>query len=365
MSNEFTSPPLQFRILPLVQPSPTNQPINKQLIRQLCESGLSECPTEDRCIAWLVLLGVYSDYAIEWPEKRDRIIETYLAFVHDFGLDDWPKKRFDKNVHVEDFEVPNQKLMYLIYIDIVRSDRKFYFFPPVDIQDGDPDDRYSFFIPHVRRLERLLYIFGSLNVSLYYMQGFNELIAPLYYAIVCAKQLFDDNLDFVEAIAFQCFQQLMTGTSIQEFYMTQDDSSIIHNRMRIYQQKFNKILPDISQKLNYLSIEPIQYAYKWINLLFAQEHLMPTLLIVWDSLFAHFDDLMNYCYYVAISRVFECADKIQIDDFTATLESIQHIDIQNIYKVLKRANQFYVNDLNKPTPIEILKRKFTLKIKKK
>lgn len=365
MSSEFKNPPLQFRILPLVQPSPTNEPIDKNLIRQYCEIGLSECPTEDRCIAWLVLLGVFPDYAIEWPQKRDQIIDTYFAFVHDLGLDEWPKRRFDRStVHCEDFDVPNQKLMYLIYIDIFRSERKFYFFPPTDIQEGDPDDRYSFFIPHIRRLERILYVFGSLNVSLYYMQGFNELIAPLYYAIVCAKQLFDDNLDNVEAITFQCFQQLMSSSSIQEFYMTQDDSSIIHNRMKIYQSKFTKVLPEATRTLNYLGIEPIQYAYKWINLLFAQEHPMPTLLIVWDSLFAHFDDLMNYVYYVSISRVYECADKLDKNDFTSSLELLQHIDIPNIYKVLKRANQFYNNDKT-PAPIVALKTKFKFKIGKR
>jgi hypothetical protein len=35
---------------------------------------------------------------------------------------------------------------------------------------------------HLRRLDRVLYVFATLNVGLEYMQGFNELVTVLLWA---------------------------------------------------------------------------------------------------------------------------------------------------------------------------------------
>ncbi|OHT06720.1 TBC1 domain protein [Tritrichomonas foetus] len=357
MSQGFIDPPLQFKIMPLVQPNPSNEPIDRELIRHLCESGLSECPAEDRCLAWLVLLNVYPKFAIEWPEKRDKLIQTYMAFVHDYGLDDWPKRFFTGTVRRDDLGVKNGKLMLTIYSDISRSGRQFFFFPPEEPPEGAPDNSLSHFIVHMRRLERILYVFGSLNASLSYMQGFNELVSPLYFAMVSSRQLFDDDLDCVEAISFHCLQELITGTKIQEFYMTQDESSIIYHKMGDFQKVLDKNLPNVSKILEFHDIHPLQYAYKCLNLLFAQEHPMPTILIIWDALFAHIEDLMDYCYYVEVSRIAEGSHKLSYEDFASTVQYVQNIDIPNIYVVLRRANKMYMQD-KKPNVIEMLRKAF-------
>ena len=363
MTNEFSEPPLEFRIMPLVQPSPTNDPVDKELIRKICENGLSECPDEDRCFAWLVLLNVFPRYAVEWPDRLSDMIKKYHDFVSDYGVSDWTEKTFPSIVRADNMSVSQPKLMLTIYSDIARSGRQFFFFPAIEPPNDAPDDKLSFFIPHIRRLERILYIFAMLNPSLSYMQGFNELVSPLYFVMVKARQVFDDDLDSVEAVSFHCLQQLITGTSIQEFYIVQDESSLIYHKMDMFKKLLDETIPDIAKIFNNLNIHPLQYAYKSLNLLFAQDNPMPTTLIIWDALLAHIEDLMDYASFVEISRIIEVQHLISPDNFPETIRAIQNINVSNIYVVLKRANQLYKKE-KEPSVSKILKKVFTIKKKK-
>ena len=78
----------------------------------------------------------------------------------------------------------------------------------------------AFFNTHRENLERLLFLYSKLNAGISYVQGMNELLAPLYYVLAHDPSL---NQDFpkskekreraAEADTFWCFQALMTHVS--------------------------------------------------------------------------------------------------------------------------------------------------------
>ena len=46
--------------------------------------------------------------------------------------------------------------------------------------DGASQGNINFYAVHLRRLERILYVMGTANKTISYMQGFNEIIIPFY-----------------------------------------------------------------------------------------------------------------------------------------------------------------------------------------
>jgi hypothetical protein len=54
-----------FVLLPLVQPTSEDALIDCSRIKALCSTGFSECPVEDRCVVWFVLLEVFPESPLE------------------------------------------------------------------------------------------------------------------------------------------------------------------------------------------------------------------------------------------------------------------------------------------------------------
>lgn len=346
------SPP--FQILHLVQPTEDRRPVDIDKIKELCSLGLSECPAEDRAVAWLVLLNVYSKIPNDWTDSLTKIVSDYRTLVVDVcHMDHWINVTIPPNEARTNFQCENQKLMYLIHGDILRSGRNICFFPDAEeIEHGKTNSPLAPFTKHMRRLERILYIFAQCNGGISYMQGFNELICPIYYTLSQAKGMFgnsssDDitsDMFAVEALSLQCLQELLTATSLNEFYNTQDQSSILLHKLNIFNQLFQKHLPREESIMASFDLHPLQYVYRWLNLLFVQEHELPTLLIIWDSLLSHIDEMIQFSFYIAIAHIKEISPKITPTDFVGTLEAFQNPQVSNIYSVLKEANQMYLED---------------------
>jgi hypothetical protein len=341
----------RFAILPLVQPNPDGSPIDRAAIRGRCRSGLWECPVEDRCIAWLVLLGVFPDDALDWPDTRASLVSEYAALVSDLGTSEWHKVYVPPNPQREFFQVPNDQIMWAVHGDIIRTGRHVFFLPPCAPPDGAPDDMDSRFALHMRRLERLLYIFAVGHQELQYVQGFNELAAILYFVNMSAVHYLGDDPLEVEALTYYSFKNLMLKTDIISYYTTGNEARVIEAKMSAFFEVVKLHLPDVHEALLELGIVPLHFSYRWFILLFAQDHPLPVLLQIWDSLFAHFDDLMTYVGYVAIAHMEVVHDRVVSGDFAQALSSLQNPEINNIVPVLKRAADLYRKD-HDPTLVE-------------
>ena len=338
-------------LLPLVQQSLTeNQPIDINTIKEICKSGaLSEKPLVDRALAWMILLDVYPRTASEWPDIKNKIRDLYSLLIEEYNMKEWINVILPKYTKKESYKVAEAKIMHVIHQDINRSVRHIYFLPPEDVpKDADPDIIQSSFTFHMRRLERILYVFALTNPYLSYMQGFNEIITPLYYVLAEAKEFFDNDMFEIESLTFVMFQNIMTNTDLQEIFSTKQQSEAILAKMDAFQRILQTTLPDIYLMLQRLKIKPIVYAYRWFNNLFSQEHDLPNLLILWDSLFCHIDKLVEYCFYVGVAHIQEVSSQFDPNSFPTTISVLQNLKISNPITVLRNAEQFW-NNRNKTT----------------
>lgn len=334
-------------ILDLIKKTPKDSPIPLEPIYHLSSFGLDNFSMSDRLYAWLLQMKILSPIQSEWDNQLKEIHDSYFDFIELHNLIGYEKKCIPNHYPSEEFNVWNNSIMGVIHGDVVRMSREFFFFPPAQIAGEEPqdDDLLYLYGEHMRRIERILYIFSAMNPGYSYMQGFNELATPFYYVLL--KSNFDSgNLDSIEYLAFGFIQSLLTSTCITEFYTTQDNSAIIFHKLNCFAELQDRHIHNISQVIRSLNILPLFYSIRWFTLLFAQEHDLPNLLVIWDALFAHFDNLMDYAQYVSLAHMKMIENKIDPKSEPNTIQALQSISIgtERLKDLLMLSNQYYTKD---------------------
>ncbi|KAI9030061.1 rab-GTPase-TBC domain-containing protein [Phycomyces nitens] len=138
---------------------------------------------------------------------------------------------------------------------------------------------------HWEAIERLLFVYAKLNPGVGYVQGMNELLAPIYY--VFSK---DPNLDeqaHAEADAFFVFTNLMSD--VRDHFvrsLDHDTNTGINATMMRMSQRFKWVDQALWRDLNKKDVKEQYYAFRWITVLCSQEWDLPDVIRLWDSILA-------------------------------------------------------------------------------
>ena len=335
---------MEFRVLTLVLPNENGAKIDGDKIRKITESTLDECPPEDRALAWMYLSHIYPEDPCEWPEHKEDLVKQYFDFVDMFKMTDYHTKTFPNTNEVTEFGTINDHLMEIIHGDMVRTSHHIPFFPFPEASDEKAEDILVPYREHMRRIERILFVIANVNRTLSYAQGFNELICPIFFVLLRAMNYFNNNWNDVEAISFYMLQNLIQMTNLNELFTTQDKSSIIYRRMDMFMNLLKKHLPTQYAIIKGFEIHPATFAFPWLNILFAQFFMMPSLIQVWDGLFAHFDELVDYSCYIGVGIVKMMGDNIDPNDYIRTMTALKKMVIDDVSGIMKNAKEFYEAD---------------------
>jgi hypothetical protein len=337
---------LRFKIMPLVQVNPERKPIDIAKIRMLCAKGLDECPPEDRTIAWLVLSGVLPRSAECWPSVRASLRSEYVVFISEFSVVDYESKHFPNRAEFCTFGVPQESLMELIHGDVVRTIHHIGFFPNADrtVTLESSEDLLLPYHMHIRRIERILYLFAQLNRTIAYIQGFNELATVLFYVYYSSLCYFNDDELEVEALTFYTFQKMFSVTALNELFSMEDGSTLVRRRFSAFMALLKLHLPRATDIINGHNIHPLCFSFRWINLLFAQEQQLPNLVLIWDALFARFGELVEYACYIAVAQVKMLERWLSADDYIATMTALQKMPVDDVKGLLRWAKRFWARD---------------------
>ncbi|OHT15656.1 TBC1 domain protein [Tritrichomonas foetus] len=345
-------------ILDYVEKSTIDNPIDSNTIKRLFKKNNNSL--YERFLTWLVLLEIYPCCSDQWLFHLGKINSNYWSFVRDFGLTDWEKRSIPHHFPSENYGLDNNPTMSLIHGDLVRTGRLLFCLGekiiPGSQQESD-DDKIYFFQEHVRRLERVLYVYAMVNPGFGYLQGFNELVVPFYYVSLSSLSIYSD-INIIEAITFQLFFQVMTKTRLNEFYTTQDKSSIILHQLNPFIELQKVHLPDQARIIQDLNIHPIFYCLRWFTLLFAQEYEMEFLIQIWDVLFFHFNEMMEYAFYIGLGQINYVKNALDHKSYQKTITSLQKLKIEgDITPVLNFAQKCWNEDHPPESFFSFLKRK--------
>lgn len=229
--------------------------------------------------------------------------------------------------HFQDVEIKEQ-----IDRDVLRTHPDMHFFSGDELAA----------VLHREEMKRGLYLYAKLNPGLTYVQGMNELFAPLYYLFTIEKagndnqsSSGDDGDDdknhqsspsAAEVAAFFCFVELMG--EFRDHFCKQLDNSLVGIRATL--SRLSTLLrrhdEDLWLRLEIVNaIQPQYYAFRWITLALTQEFAFFDALKLWDALIAQsVGERNDYLLLLCLAMLLRAREDLMQLDFAESLKLLQH-----------------------------------------
>ncbi|XP_030511335.1 TBC1 domain family member 13-like [Rhodamnia argentea] len=189
---------------------------------------------------------------------------------------------------------------------------------------------------HREAMRNILLLFAKLNPAIRYVQGMNEVLAPIYY--VFSTDPNEQNAANAEADSFSCFVRLL-GDSVDHFCQQLDNSSVgILSTISRLSELLKTNDEELWRHLEFTTrVEPQFYAFRWITLLLTQEFSFQSILRIWDSLLGNPFGVQDMLLRVCCAMLLCVKSKLLRGDFIANLKLLQHYPDINIEHLLQVA----------------------------
>ncbi|KAJ7955391.1 TBC1 domain family member protein [Quillaja saponaria] len=215
--------------------------------------------------------------------------------------------------------------------DVMRTHPDMHFF------SGDSQSAKS----NQEALKNILIVFAKLNPGIRYVQGMNEILAPLFY--VFKNDPDAENAVSAEADAFFCFVELLSG--FRDHFCQQLDNSVVGIRATI--TRLSQLLKGHDEELwRHLEIttkvNPQFYAFRWITLLLTQEFNFADSLHIWDTLLSDPEGPQEILLRICCAMLILVRRRLLAGDFTSNLKLLQNYPSTNISHLLYVANKLRV-----------------------
>ena len=346
---------------------------NQKNLQLFSEDGIPDEIPILRSIVWKINLGYLSINNEEWEnilsEKRNsyfyykniiqkNLLEEFKLFENYSNMSKEEKEDLDKKT--------NKLLLEQICKDVNRTHNQLdFFFKPTDennklsqkeliqLMDNrrncsmkDINDIYKINIKetHADVIARILFIYSKFFPDISYVQGMNEIIAPIYYVFSFDKTYgVEASVENIEADVFWTFNSLMEQIKNNFNSEKNQDDTGIGGKV----QKFKKMLQimdlQLYQHFEAFNVEYYTFAYRWFILFFSQEFLMIDILRLWDYLFSSDDKYFN-CYFVSLAVLELKREELLVSDLSgilSNLKSFKGLSVEEIISFSKKIKTQY------------------------
>lgn len=291
-------------------------------LRSLAFHGVPDGQDKDnlRPIVWRILLGLLPEDRRSWNvhlnasrnrynDLRDEILET---------IDRCPENCTSERIQEYD---QDRNLLNDIKKDVARTQAGLHFFA----LDGEAN----------KWMCNILLVHAKINPHLSYIQGMNEILAPLVY--VFGTDCSTEWSEHAEADAFVCFSTLMQALKLLFEKPTPDSTKTgIHTQMLRLSRLLYQHDAELWQHLNSLGVSTDYYSLRWYTTLVAREFHMPETVRIWDSLFADANRFV-FLHYVCCALVVSQRDALFELNFEGCLRQLQSPSAPNVEELLDNA----------------------------
>ena len=335
--------------------------LDKERLIELSENGLPDDLPEMRSLIWKINFG----YLPLEPQKWDAFLiskrtayKKYRTFVfqklekeleslkgYDKMSED-EKKEMDKKTH--------KLILEEICKDTNRTHTEMNFFvKPIDnkntftekeilklvenkrnctLKNINNTYKINIVLTHADVLSRILFIYSKFEPEVSYVQGMNEILAPIYYCFSFDRLNESQPIDDIEADSFWCFFNLM-GFLRELFDKTEDkkEHGILAKATRL-KMMLKVVDKNLFEYLNKIGFDFTIITFRWITLLFSQDFIMVDILRIWDFLLCA-DNKYQNCYYFSLSIILmrkEIIMKSQIYTIYENFQNLKDLDVENI-----------------------------------
>ena len=338
---------------------------NKSELISFCESGLPDDLHVLRSLIWKINLNYLPLNFEEWDRVLSSQRKSYECYKNSVieklsqelklfdgyeNMTSEQKKNLDKTT--------SKVILEEICKDTNRTHNEMnFFFRPIDnsntftekevvqlfekkrnctLKDINSTYKINIVLTHCDVISRILFIYSKFEPDISYVQGMNEILAPIYYCFSFDKLDENETINDVEADAFWSFYHLM-----EKLKYLFDQNEDKHDRGIFGKiQRLKLMLKNIDIQL-YNRLEKIGFdfsiiAFKWINLLFSQDFVMVDLLRLWDYFLCK-DDKFENVYYFCLSIFLMKKEFIMKSEINVIYENFQNIREMDVESIISNA----------------------------
>ncbi|GER28786.1 Ypt/Rab-GAP domain of gyp1p superfamily protein [Striga asiatica] len=332
--------------------------INMGELRRLASQGIPD-GASIRSTVWKLLLGYLPSDRSLWPSELAKKRSQYKHFKEELLMNPSEITRRLEKSSLENYELDSSQ-GFLSRSEITHDEHplslgqssiwnQFFQESEVieqidrDVKRTHPDIPFfsgdsTFARSNQEALRNILIIFAKLNPGIRYVQGMNEILAPLFY--VFKNDSNEENAVSAEADTFFCFVELLSG--FRDNFVQQLDNSVVGIRSTI--TRLSRLLKEHDEELwRHLEIttkvNPQFYAFRWITLLLTQEFKFADILLIWDTLLSDPDGPQEILLRICCAMLIIVRKRLLAGDFTSNLKLLQNYPSTNISHILYVANK--------------------------
>ncbi|CAI9776117.1 unnamed protein product [Fraxinus pennsylvanica] len=333
--------------------------INMGELRRITSQGIPD-GAGIRATVWKLLLGYLPPDRALWPSELAKKRSQYKHFKEELLMNPSNITRQMEKSSLENSEPDGEDKGFLSRSEITHGEHPLslgkssiwnQFFQDTeiieqidrDVKRTHPDMHFfsgdsAFAKSNQEALKNILIVFAKLNPGIRYVQGMNEILAPLFY--VFKNDPSEENAVSAEADTFFCFVELLSG--FRDNFVQQLDNSVVGIRATI--TRLSQLLKEHDEELwRHLEIttkvNPQFYAFRWITLLLTQEFNFADSLLIWDTLLSDPDGPQDTLLRICCAMLVIVRRRLLAGDFTSNLKLLQHYPSTNISHLLYVANK--------------------------
>ena len=310
--------------------------INIDIIRDYANQGVSEEDPRIRYYLWQLLLLLLPTDRSKWePQTQQRNTQYWTWVKNYFGDEDWLQKDFSSELTVKVFGLAKDNIMAQIYGDVIRMPDSMFF----DAKIAETAEEVKI---HCKKFERMLYVFSLLNPAYSYTQGFNEILLPLYHVVTAAHKVLDYSEEYTESITFFLFQNLITGTGLGDLFTMEQDFESVNSRFRVINRMVKLYDKELYESVfSGQDVDPLQFAFAWVTLLFTPIYTGQPLLYLWDKFLLKKVYILDYAMAMAASHLIELKPQLMGHSFGEILELLHNIKPLDVTVITVRAEDVW------------------------
>ena len=192
-------------------------------------------------------------------------------------------------------------------------------------------------------MNRILFIYAKIHDDVEYVQGMNDLLAPIYYCFSIDND--PENVNFVEEDSYISFEKLMDVIKIIFVRIKDNEPGGVNNRLK----DIGNLLKILDYKL-YLHLQKNKvkiefYAFRWMTLFFTQDFEMPDILRLWDSILCE-PEIFEFLYLLVLAPIIIKKNEIMKEKMSGIMMAIQNFEDITVYDLMSTAIKIR-SELNK------------------
>ncbi|KAK1643874.1 hypothetical protein QYE76_061679 [Lolium multiflorum] len=330
--------------------------VNMGELRRLACLGVPDGGGDVRPPVWKLLLGYLPTERSLWPYELEKKRSQYSAYKDEFLLNPSEKlRRIEESKLSRKKELNVERNGLLPRLEVTNEEHplssgksslwnKYFQESEIleqidrDVKRTHPDISFFSVKSNQESLRRILIIYSRLNPSVRYVQGMNEVLAPLFY--VLSNDPDASNSASAEADTFFCFVELISG--FKNNYCKHLDNSRVGIRSTL--SKLSQLLKKHDEELwrhmeVITKVYPQYYAFRWITLLLTMEFSFNVCIHIWDAILGDPEGPPDTLLRICCAMLILVRKRLLVGDFTANIQLLQHYPQTNIDHLLHIANR--------------------------